>query len=160
MIKITYDLFEETYKPIDNHLDDNASYDNTMFETYGDEHQFVLDTLANPETSKCVWTVIGDNGATVLASGYHLVNRLGYIITEQPLALDCDVYVYDPDLIVVAGEIVYWAGDENGEFEGDYTVVEVFSDVTVGEEPDENTKVKITNDDGISSFIVEYYEIM
>lgn len=51
---------------------------------------------------------------------------------------------------------MYWAGDEN---EGDYTVVEMFSDVAVGEEPDENTKVKITNDTG-ECFVVEYWEIM
>ena len=158
MQKITYALFEETYKPVKNHLDDNASYDNTMFETYGDEHQFVLDILANPETSKCVWTIIGDTGATVLSSGYHLVNRLGYIVTEIPLALDCNVNVYDPDLIVVAGDKVYWAGND-GEFEGDYIVEEMFSDGAAGEEPDDTSKVKITNDTG-ECFVVEYWEIM
>jgi len=160
MQKITYALFEETYKPTTNHLYDNASYNNTMFETYDDEHQFVLDTLAKPETSKCVWTVIGDAGSTVLVSGYHIANRLGYMITELPLEFDYDVFVYDPDLIVVEGDVVYWAGGEDDRVAGDYTVVAVFSDVAYGEEPDENTKVKITNDDGISCVIVEYWEIM
>ena len=101
MQKITYDLFEKTYKPVKNHLDDECDYDLIMFETYGNEHQFILDTLANPETNKCVWTVIGEHDETELASGYHIENRLGYIVTEIPLADDCDMFVYDPDLIVL-----------------------------------------------------------
>jgi len=76
------------YKPIENHLDDNASWQDEegrgfMFETYGEELDFVLDA-ANEDNSR-VWTYMdGDDGSTIIVDGYHLVNRIGYFITEQP----------------------------------------------------------------------------
>jgi len=36
-----FDEWCDTYKPITNHLDSNASFDGAMFETYGDEVEFV-----------------------------------------------------------------------------------------------------------------------
>lgn len=79
MKKISFDDFIEKYKPIKNHLDDNASFGGTMFETFGDEVQHVV-KIAN-ETPKKVWTFITDEGDFIV-SGYHLVNRNGYFITE------------------------------------------------------------------------------
>lgn len=77
---MTEDDWEETYKPIRNHLDDNASWNNTMFETYGDEIEFVR---AQPDEK--VWTWMdGDEGGTYLASGYHYVNRIGHFVCSVP----------------------------------------------------------------------------
>lgn len=36
-------------------------------------------------------------GTNVSSSGWHFVNRLGYVITAEPVPLDTDVEVYDPD---------------------------------------------------------------
>lgn len=79
MKKVPYDDFIEKYKPIKNHLDDNASFGGTMFETFGAEVQHVV-KIAN-ETPKKVWTFITEEGDFIV-SGYHLVNRNGYFITE------------------------------------------------------------------------------
>ena len=45
-IEMTFEQWEETYKPIYNHIDSNASFQDEsgnglMFETYGDEVEFV-----------------------------------------------------------------------------------------------------------------------
>ena len=53
-----------------------------MFETYGKEveHVRALDNVSNT-----VWTIItGDEDSMYYVAGYHFVNRLGYIITEEP----------------------------------------------------------------------------
>ena len=80
------------YKPIENHLDDNASWQDGegrgfMFETYGEELDFVL-AAANEDNSR-VWTYMdGDDGGTIIVDGYWVVNRIGYFITEQPFEGD------------------------------------------------------------------------
>lgn len=81
MKKISFDDFVEKYKPVTNHLDNNAAFDGTMFETFGEEVHHVV-KIAN-ETPKKVWTFItGDNGGDFIVNGYFLVNRMGYFITE------------------------------------------------------------------------------
>jgi hypothetical protein len=79
-IEMEYEDFIETYKPIRNHLDENASHDGYMFETYGDEYEFVK---SSPE--KNIWMYgDGDDGGSYIWSGWGFVNRLGYFITEVP----------------------------------------------------------------------------
>ena len=83
-IEMTFEDWEKTYKPIPNHIDENASFqdDNNvgiMFETYGDEVAFVK--KADPAH---IWTYgDGDDGGGYIWSGWHFVNRLGYFITEE-----------------------------------------------------------------------------
>jgi hypothetical protein len=103
-----------TYKPIINHLDPNASFQTDegvgyMFETYGDEVEFV-----KKQNPNCIWTYgDGDDGGGYIWSGWHLVNRIGYFITEVPFPDNtiiqiqinpapeecpkCGVYIYDPE---------------------------------------------------------------
>jgi hypothetical protein len=79
------DEWFNTYKPIPNHLNSNASFqteDNIgyMFETYGEELEFVQ--LQDPKT---IWTYCdGDDGGTYISDGYHIVNRIGYFVTTVP----------------------------------------------------------------------------
>ena len=73
----------ETYKPIDNHLDDNASFQDEhgvgiMFETYGAEKEFVKSQEANK-----IWTYISDDDSTYIVAGWHLCDRIGYFVTEK-----------------------------------------------------------------------------
>jgi hypothetical protein len=78
--EMTMEEWESTYKPILNNIDTNASFDGLMFETYGDEYEFVKS--ANP---LCIWTYgDGDDGGSYIWNGFHLINRLGYFITEVP----------------------------------------------------------------------------
>ena len=101
---ITYNDFENKYKPITNHLDDNAPLAGCMFETYGDELDYVL-SIANTEPLR-VWTYVPDYEPVELIQGYHLVNRVGYIITEIPCEPELEnLEVYEPDFEETEGEI-------------------------------------------------------
>ncbi len=84
-IEMTMDEWEATYKPIYNHIDKNASFqDETgqgiMFETYGDEVAFVK----SQDPAKIWMYGDGDDGGSYIWSGWGFVNRLGYFITEVP----------------------------------------------------------------------------
>lgn len=88
--------WEELFKPVKNTIDDNASYNGAMFETFGKELDFVL--AQNEKAPGTVWTLVeGDEGEMVIASGYHLVNRIGYFITEKALFDGLLVEVLDDD---------------------------------------------------------------
>jgi hypothetical protein len=84
-IEMTMDEWEATYKPIYNHIDSNASFQDEsgngiMFETYGDEVEFV-----KSQSPDKIWMYgEGDDGGTYIWSGWGFVNRLGYFITEVP----------------------------------------------------------------------------
>lgn len=81
---LTYDDFLEKYHPIKNHLDKNAGYDGCMFETFGKELEFVLKTQMH--SPRQIWTIINrDNNDMWIIPGYHYVNRLGFIITKEPI---------------------------------------------------------------------------
>jgi hypothetical protein len=88
-IEMDFEQWVETYKPISNHIDTNASFDGLMFETYGDEYEFVKS--ANPN---CIWMYgDGDDGGSYLWSGWGFVNRIGYFITEVPFPEDTVIQV-------------------------------------------------------------------
>ena len=83
-IEMTEEEWFETYKPIPNHIDENASFNDGehgyMFETYGEEVEFVKQQNPNH-----IWMYgDGDDGGTYIWSGWGFVNRLGYFITEVP----------------------------------------------------------------------------
>lgn len=77
---MTHEEWEEEYVPVKNHLDDNASFDGCMFETYDEEFVHVL---RNADDKK-VWTYVEGDEGLYLIPGLHFVNRLGYLITEKP----------------------------------------------------------------------------
>jgi hypothetical protein len=113
-IEMSFDEWLEKYKPITNHIDPNASFQNEsgsgiMFETYGDEVEFV-----KAQDENRIWTYgDGDDGGGYIWNGWHYINRLGYFITEVPCPPDtviqvqvdespiecdtCGVYIYDPE---------------------------------------------------------------
>jgi hypothetical protein len=90
---MTMEEWEATYKPIYNHIDSNASFqDETgngiMFETYGDEVEFVKQQDPNK-----IWLYgQGDEGMYIW-SGWGVVNRIGYFITEVPFPEDTDIQI-------------------------------------------------------------------
>jgi hypothetical protein len=95
-IEMDFDEWFDTYKPIPNNIDTNASFDGYMFETYGDEVEFVK--KANPAH---IWTYgDGDDGGSYVWNAWHFVNRLGYFITEVPCPADTtiQIQVSEPDL--------------------------------------------------------------
>lgn len=93
---IEEDDFFERFQPIQNHFDAGHGFDGQMFETYGAELAFVRQMVASaPER---VWTVVECDGVMSIESGYHYVNRLGYLITKQACAPDCICSVTLEDL--------------------------------------------------------------
>lgn len=66
-------------KPITNKIEKFAPYDGLMFETYGEELDFVKE-----QKNTKVWTLIdGESETTWLVAGFHIVNRIGYIVTKK-----------------------------------------------------------------------------
>lgn len=76
---MTYDEWVEIYRPIKNPFNDSRGFDGIMFETFGEE----LDMVRATPDPRCIWTFICGEADTI-SSGWHLVNRMGYFITEVP----------------------------------------------------------------------------
>lgn len=100
MVKITEDEFYGKFTLLDNHIDNNASFDGKMFETFGEELEFVK-TQAGLNK---VWTIIegdeeelGDDGELrpnmYYVTGLHIVNRIGYLITNEAYTFDMEVKI-------------------------------------------------------------------
>jgi hypothetical protein len=88
-IEMDFDEWCETYKPIPNNIVEDSSFDGTMFETYGAEYEFVK--KADPAY---IWMYgDGDDGGTYIWNGWHIVNRIGYFITEVPCPPDTTIQV-------------------------------------------------------------------
>ena len=73
------DEFYGEYKPVSNHLVNNASLDGYMFETYDTELDYV-----KSQPNNLIWTYCDDGETSYLVSGMRLVNRLGYLIASKP----------------------------------------------------------------------------
>ena len=88
-IEMDFDEWVEAYKPISNQIDTNASFGGLMFETYGEEYEFV-----KAQDENRIWMYgDGDDGGGYLWSGWGFINRIGYFITEVPFAKDVTVQV-------------------------------------------------------------------
>jgi hypothetical protein len=88
-IEMDFDEWFDTYKPIPNNIDKNASFDGHMFETYGDEVEFVKKVDPN-----YIWTYgDGDDGGSYVWNGWSFVNRIGYFITEVPCPPDTTIQI-------------------------------------------------------------------
>ena len=84
-INLSEEAFVALFRPRKNELKADASYDfgagGTMYETYGDEYDYVI--AQNPAH---IWTICSDEGnGDYIASGYHFADRLGYIFSEHPV---------------------------------------------------------------------------
>lgn len=85
-IHLSEDEFDEQYALLPNHLNPNASWavgdaGGCLFETYGEELAFVRQQ--DPAT---IWTIIdGEDGDLYVISGFHFVNRIGYLVSKTPV---------------------------------------------------------------------------
>lgn len=82
---MTYEEFELQYCPIQNEIETGeSSFENCMFETYGKEYAFVT----SHEITQ-IWTIVeGDDNQIIISPGLHLVNRMGYLITQNHWDVD------------------------------------------------------------------------
>jgi len=96
-IQMTEDEFDNQYPLIPNHLNPNASWGygdspGSLFETYGEELAFV-----QTQAPSTVWTLLdGEDDDQYLASGFHFVNRIGYLISSVPVPPDVEFEVRIP----------------------------------------------------------------
>lgn len=75
-----YDEWEEKYKPIENTIVGNPSFEPYGFDTHGEEVEFVRQHLVEN-----IWTVVdGDSGEFWITPGFRFVNRFAYMITAIP----------------------------------------------------------------------------
>ena len=102
-----WDKWAEKFKPIKNHFRVNDPNEE-MFETYGEEVQFVCDY-----DSKYVWTYLQGDMSDLVVAGYHYVNRLGYYITEIP-------WEDEDDYALLSVEVECECYKEEGYDSGDY----------------------------------------
>ena len=120
-IEMTEEEWFNTYKPIPNHLDNNASFQTDegigyMFETYGDEVEFVKSQ--NPD---CIWMYgDGDDGGSYIWNGWHIVNRIGYLVTEVPCPPDTTIQIQigeSPEECEKCGVYIYPYSEEEDPHE-------------------------------------------
>lgn len=79
---MTYEEFVTNYKPIKNNFTEGSAFNETMFETYGDEYEFVKN-LINERLGQRIWTYVCEGDSEVILAGFHFVNRVGYFVTEE-----------------------------------------------------------------------------
>jgi hypothetical protein len=96
-IEITEDEFDSTYSLRPNHLNPDATWatgfgPGCLFDPSPEELDFVR--RQDPRT---VWTLLdGDDGHLYIVSGYHFVNRIGYLISAIPFPADRSIQVRIP----------------------------------------------------------------
>jgi len=88
-IELTEEEWFNTYKPIKNNLVESSSFDDHMFETYGEEVEFV-----KAQDENRIWMLgDGDDGGMYIWNGWGFVNRIGYFVTEVPCPPDTTIQV-------------------------------------------------------------------
>lgn len=112
MVKLTEKEFDEKYELQINHIvrkqqsieildEDICSFNGCLYETYGEELDFVIEminqnrviTIIEGEDDSCTGEceACECSPSTYYISGYHLVNRLGYLITKEPITEEFEV---------------------------------------------------------------------
>jgi hypothetical protein len=105
---VTEEEFHKKFKRQKNSFDTNASFDGCMFETYGEELEYVFEMS---KTNRVVTIIegdkdgerifISDKGVEITeplsnlyyVSGFHLVNRFGYFVLYKPYEYEFEVKV-------------------------------------------------------------------
>jgi hypothetical protein len=89
-IELTADEFEAQYPLIPNHLNpDDTGEDGVIFDTHGQEGDFV-----HSQDPRTIWTLLEDgDGNSFIASGYHYVNPIGYLVSTVPVPEDTPIEV-------------------------------------------------------------------
>lgn len=100
--KLTEEEFYDQYELVDNLIDDNASFDGKMFETFGDELDFVIEMA---KQRRVITIIESDENCEdcddevecipnmYYVSGFHLINRIGYLVTSEPIDEEFEVLI-------------------------------------------------------------------
>ncbi len=97
IIELSEDEFDAQYPLRTNPLNPNATWAfgegaECLFETYGEELAFV-----RQQDPRTVWTFIdGYDGDQYVLNGFHVVNRMGYLISTVPVPEGAIIQVHLP----------------------------------------------------------------
>lgn len=82
-VELTEDEFLARFRPIPNPLSNDTGFDfgdgSCLFDAYGPDSEFV-----RGQPLERVWTVVEGEDGLEITDGMHVVNRLGYLVTQQP----------------------------------------------------------------------------
>ena len=152
-----YFEWEQKYKPVKNHIGTNGAYDNTMFETFGAELDFVF--LKNQQTPEKVWTLVEGDEGQYFEAGFHTVNRVGYFITENPWITGTESYSNDDEVdnsYNIGGRIFFceagFDADKSEGFLDVYEVIEGEENKFVGEFFDYSELPDTDDDEEVEKF--------
>ena len=96
-IALSEEAFIALFQPQQNQFNGNAPYDfgsgGTMYETYGEEYDHVI-----AQSADYIWTICSNGGNDdYITSGYHFADRLGYILTAQPVPAGVKLIIEIPN---------------------------------------------------------------
>lgn len=97
LIEMTEDEFDARYPLVTNHINPSATWafgdgPGCLFETSGPEFEFV-----RRYDPRKVWTLIdGEDGDMYVTSGLHFVNRVGYLLSREPVPDNTAIQVHIP----------------------------------------------------------------
>jgi hypothetical protein len=100
VVQLTEEEWFDKFKPLPNHLDENAQFTDGdqgyLFETYGKELDFVKAQEPNRIWTHCE----DDSGNTYIYQGMRIVDRIGYFVTAVPFdgSKDYQIQINDEDL--------------------------------------------------------------
>jgi hypothetical protein len=89
---MSFDEFEEKYTLVKNPFAPDGSFDGCLFEADGEELQ-----CARGYPEEQIWTYIEADDKHYVIAGYHLVNRIGYLVTEEPWGDSSEEYVLESE---------------------------------------------------------------
>jgi hypothetical protein len=97
---MNYEEWEQQYRPVTNHLDPEASFNDgnggLMFETYGQDYDHITSLLNDGQVNR-IWTWVDSDMGTQIVNGFHLVNRIGYFVTDvlwqENVTVNVDTYL-------------------------------------------------------------------
>jgi hypothetical protein len=71
--------------------EDMCSFGGCMYETFGEELEYVRKQPTNR-----IWTIVDTDGDDlIILAGFHIVNRLGYLITDEEWSDEYEEYLID-----------------------------------------------------------------
>lgn len=95
IVNMTEDDFELEFTPVPNHFDPDSGWGRgdgpgCLFGISPEELAFVKSQPANR-----IWTLLDgeDDDKMYLSTGFHFVNRIGYLITNEPFLEDCVITI-------------------------------------------------------------------
>ena len=92
LVILSIEEWEHHFKPVNNHIDVESSFDGIMFETYTEEYDYVA-SIGQKEPNR-IWTLVdAEDGSTLIINRWAFVNRIGYFITEKPYDDRLDIQV-------------------------------------------------------------------